>query len=999
MKHKIIKVEGAGDCFFYVISHFITNDKKKPVSVATIRADIASYLSKELFGVDLAALTSTVLNMLKEDGLRKYVLVKSTISQQLQMAHKYGITGDKSNGGECTLAAFIVWLQYDNDQIENLKEKYEGHCLKDSGFMQYTIWGDAAFTMLAVMNVYQRPVEIYTGYNITCKNPDPTTINFYQEIKDFHFDAIEFSKEQEKVSPIQSKKKSEKIEIKEITITRQRDKRLGSFQRQELTNLNISKEVLSNEILKEQIDLFHTETPYFRKVLVLKGSNEKDKKSKEDFKNTFMLNSSLLKKISKIQSVKLLFTEKVNDGITYLFKGKKKLEIEGSEKFWKPIESIIKEHNSSAEELEKKLLKCKEVFLSACCKYNLFIEEISWYISEGNCVKIQKSLKQYSGELSYLTARDFNKAGYMTEYIGSDLYMTQMACVQMGMDLMIFNALGGKADRKKIFQTWGNRVNIIRLIFDSDPDQNIGKQTEIPYLDLQLNSFSSIYQIEDKNDSKLSCQLLGMLFGLCLEYNLTICNGNYGIKDLYDRLSSIGQLIDYMLKNVVSTHKSVIDDQLYMSIDNLSIQLTQHRRIFNVTMRQALSLAPPVEPGQRLDWNDETMGSKFLEGLANLDLTNIKNESLFKKFLPNTEIVIDKNKFQENSLKDLKKISELVNLENTIKSTSLKGHVAKPLQEVFTVIQAMQDFPEEFRNIESRGSSQENKKVEGETKEDVDYIVNKMPWDQKAIVSNHFGGRLTKTQEKVQRSEGGPIVGVLLDATFATTSQYERVWKRLYDSFSKGNVYLFQKIKDKKSLTLREVVVQPILNSLPCLSIESTSQQAKFVAHRNQLNQLSYEQLTKDLMEVVSEIIEGKGDSWTLHQDFLRQLPLLTPGICLEYSLPAKYLSDLDKDEKKRSTDMCRFVYMPNQHRLFFTVSHYSKWTLVTRQSQVTKKSKVQTLRTEMPAFFEIINLPVGKEKSVKTQAVDLHYKSLLTFLQKSLKEIFKDVEKHHFSK
>ena len=200
MAQRIVKVPAAGDCFFHVVACFLGKRPRDVGAALKVRRALAAAAARRLFLPpynNLAELTRLVLS---SRSLRELNVVQNADTVQadaLRDLHQQGPNLDNGNGGGCPLAAFVVRMQYGVAEIETLKKESGADWLRLGGFLNYTIWGDAAFTASLVRRRYKMRVDFYTAVNLHELTENATdTVNFYINGGN-HFDAAIFEEDED----------------------------------------------------------------------------------------------------------------------------------------------------------------------------------------------------------------------------------------------------------------------------------------------------------------------------------------------------------------------------------------------------------------------------------------------------------------------------------------------------------------------------------------------------------------------------------------------------------------------------------------------------------------------------------------------------------------------------------------------------------------------------------------------------------------------------------
>jgi hypothetical protein len=203
MPRKAIPIEtpGEGDCFFAAISY---NYRYSFDGARRVRRSIAeamaSMMYKPPYG-DLESLTEYVLKAASDEDLYYYRLLMTGTNacNEIQRLWPAVAAGpNPRNGGGCPLAAWIVWFQYDADEIAELRANPVGYAsLRNAGFLQYTLWGDTDLAAYVIKEAFGRPVIVYRDNdrdeNLDVENP----LSIYYTAEPHHFSAVRFVDPQE----------------------------------------------------------------------------------------------------------------------------------------------------------------------------------------------------------------------------------------------------------------------------------------------------------------------------------------------------------------------------------------------------------------------------------------------------------------------------------------------------------------------------------------------------------------------------------------------------------------------------------------------------------------------------------------------------------------------------------------------------------------------------------------------------------------------------------
>ena len=202
MAQRIIKVPAAGNCFFHVVAYFLGQGRQDVGAALKVRRALAAEAARRLFlppHDDLATLTDLVFSSASLAGLNVVRNAATPQADSLRDLHQFGPGADHGNGGGCPLAAFVVWMQFDVAEIETLGKKSAPHWLRASGFLGYTIWGDAAFTASLVRRSFEMTVDFYTDVSLPQLTGNaPDTVNVYLKGGN-HFDAAIFEEDEDEV--------------------------------------------------------------------------------------------------------------------------------------------------------------------------------------------------------------------------------------------------------------------------------------------------------------------------------------------------------------------------------------------------------------------------------------------------------------------------------------------------------------------------------------------------------------------------------------------------------------------------------------------------------------------------------------------------------------------------------------------------------------------------------------------------------------------------------
>ncbi|WP_296949540.1 ComEC/Rec2 family competence protein [uncultured Massilia sp.] len=199
MAQRVVKVPGAGDCFFHVVACFLGHPPHSVVAARDVRRALAAEAARLLFKPpynDLRTLTELVLSSSDVGALAVVQDATTPQATSLRDWHHAGPGADHGNGGGCPLAAFVVWMQYSVADIEAMKMERLPDWLRHAGYFGYTIWGDAAFTASLVRRHYGMAVDFYTAANLhELTGNAPRTVNVYINGGN-HFDAAVFEPDQ-----------------------------------------------------------------------------------------------------------------------------------------------------------------------------------------------------------------------------------------------------------------------------------------------------------------------------------------------------------------------------------------------------------------------------------------------------------------------------------------------------------------------------------------------------------------------------------------------------------------------------------------------------------------------------------------------------------------------------------------------------------------------------------------------------------------------------------
>ena len=199
MKHRIVKTPPRGswgDCFFHVLSHFLGGGIADPGNARTVRRALARAAAKMLFQApydDLGTLTTLVMSSASADDLGVVALTGG--SGALQHAFTNGPFADAGNGGGCPLPAWVVWLQFSYDEVQELRHgRVPGWLRVGHRFLDYTLWGESAFCGPLIPGTFGLEPRWYTEANVDdVDEVEDAVANFYYT--ENHFDAVEFSEE------------------------------------------------------------------------------------------------------------------------------------------------------------------------------------------------------------------------------------------------------------------------------------------------------------------------------------------------------------------------------------------------------------------------------------------------------------------------------------------------------------------------------------------------------------------------------------------------------------------------------------------------------------------------------------------------------------------------------------------------------------------------------------------------------------------------------------
>lgn len=190
--HRITPAPGAGDCFFHVVAYFIGRKIDSVGAAGEARAAVAKGLARDLFQPpynNILTLSELVLHARTDTDL-DVVQLQDTDDARHLVALRPGAGVGARNGELVPLPAWVVWLQFDVEQIAALTHMRDRAPvgLRAGGFLSYTLWGDAALCAEIVHRLSGRPVAIYLNTQEQLGLINPINILYVGN----HFDAIEF---------------------------------------------------------------------------------------------------------------------------------------------------------------------------------------------------------------------------------------------------------------------------------------------------------------------------------------------------------------------------------------------------------------------------------------------------------------------------------------------------------------------------------------------------------------------------------------------------------------------------------------------------------------------------------------------------------------------------------------------------------------------------------------------------------------------------------------
>lgn len=199
MAQRIVRVPGEGDCFFHVVAYFLGEASDDVDAALDVRRNLAAEAARRLFLPpynNLAQLTPLVWSSTDLGDLNGVVNAATVDAANLQGLYFGGPHLDNGNGGACPLAAFVVWMQYNVAEIDQLRKGHVPDWLGAGGFANYTIWGDAAFTADLVVSHYEMAVDFYTNVSLPQLTENALdTVNVYVNGGN-HFDAAIFEEDE-----------------------------------------------------------------------------------------------------------------------------------------------------------------------------------------------------------------------------------------------------------------------------------------------------------------------------------------------------------------------------------------------------------------------------------------------------------------------------------------------------------------------------------------------------------------------------------------------------------------------------------------------------------------------------------------------------------------------------------------------------------------------------------------------------------------------------------
>ncbi|HSP79804.1 MAG TPA: hypothetical protein VLQ93_14825 [Myxococcaceae bacterium] len=194
MPNRIVKAPGEGDCFFHVAAFFLGRDITDEDAAREVRVEIGRQAERELFQPpynDLDKLTALVGNSTSLQDLSKVTLENGNAAALLLQRFQLGPHSDPGNGGGCPLPAFVVWLQYSASEIAHLRKQQWARWLRNAHrFLDYTLWGDGAFSAALLRHISGRNVVFHPVDTLDGVQLDPSAINFVHSPN--HFDAASF---------------------------------------------------------------------------------------------------------------------------------------------------------------------------------------------------------------------------------------------------------------------------------------------------------------------------------------------------------------------------------------------------------------------------------------------------------------------------------------------------------------------------------------------------------------------------------------------------------------------------------------------------------------------------------------------------------------------------------------------------------------------------------------------------------------------------------------
>lgn len=213
-----IPTPGEGDCFFHAVAHNLVGLVRDRDAALAVRRAIAGYLAQNLYRApydDLATLTGYVLAAQKDEDFYYYRLPFQTASRTVPAPDGNGtVTRTETapeaaelqrlwyetlrapgvaNGQGCPLAAWVVWLQYDEAEIAVKRTQGLGFPgLRQTRFLDYVLWGDTILAAHAAEKLHDRKVIVYTDTDNLENLDEENPISLYHTSGPDHFSAVRF---------------------------------------------------------------------------------------------------------------------------------------------------------------------------------------------------------------------------------------------------------------------------------------------------------------------------------------------------------------------------------------------------------------------------------------------------------------------------------------------------------------------------------------------------------------------------------------------------------------------------------------------------------------------------------------------------------------------------------------------------------------------------------------------------------------------------------------